>query len=360
MGVQDILSRKSGVIVGDDVLRLFKYAKDHKFAIPAINVTSSSTVIASLEAARDAKSPIILQTSHGGAAFFAGKGVSNSNQAASIAGGIAAAHYIRSIAPSYGIPVVLHTDHCAKKLLPWLDGLLDADEAYFKEHGEPLFSSHMIDLSEETVQFNIETTVKYVRRAAPMKQWLEMEVGLTGGEEDGVNNEEVNNDLLYTQPEDILSIYKALTHISQYISIAAAFGNVHGVYKPGNVKLQPDLLRKHQQFVKDAINCVEDKPIFLVFHGGSGSTKQEFIEAISYGVVKVNLDTDLQYAYLCGVRDYILKKKDYIMQPVGNPDGEDKPNKSHFDPRVWVREGEKTMCARVIEALNDFNTAGQL
>ncbi|KHJ36401.1 putative fructose-bisphosphate class ii [Erysiphe necator] len=360
MGAQDVLSRKVGVIVGDDVLRLFKYAKEKKFAIPAINVTSSSTVVASLEAARDSKAPIILQMSQGGAAYFAGKGVSNSNQEASIAGGIAGAHYIRAIAPTYGIPVVLHTDHCAKKLLPWLDGLLDADEAYFKTHGEPLFSSHMIDLSEETVEYNIETTAKYLKRAAPMKQWVEMEIGITGGEEDGVNNEDVDNNSLYTQPEDILNIYKTLAPISPYFSIAAGFGNVHGVYKPGNVKLHPELLGKHQKFVKDAIKCIEDKPVFLVFHGGSGSTKKEFYDAISFGVVKVNLDTDLQYAYLSGIRDYILKKKDYLLQQVGNPDGEDKPNKKYFDPRVWVREGEKTMSARVTEGLIDFNTAGQL
>lgn len=228
MGVQDVLSRKTGVIVGDDVLALFKYAREHEFAIPAINVTSSSTVVASLEAARDAKSPIILQASQGGAAYFAGKGVANGDQAASIAGAVAAAHYIRSIAPAYGIPVVLHTDHCAKKLLPWLDGMLDADEKYFKEHGEPLFSSHMIDLSEESVEYNINTTAAYLKRAAPMKQWLEMEIGITGGEEDGVNNEDVDNNSLYTQPEDILAIVNALKPISPYFSIAAGFGNVHG------------------------------------------------------------------------------------------------------------------------------------
>ncbi|PBP28391.1 Fructose-bisphosphate aldolase [Diplocarpon rosae] len=360
MGVTDVLSRKTGVIVGDDVLKLFKYAQEHKFAIPAINVTSSSTVIASLEAARDAKAPIVLQMSQGGAAYFAGKGVANGKQEASIAGGIAGAQFIRAIAPSYGIPVILHTDHCAKKLLPWLDGLLDADEDYFKAHGEPLFSSHMIDLSEETVEYNIETTAKYLKRAAPMKQWLEMEIGITGGEEDGVNNEDVDNNSLYTQPEDILAIYQALSPISPYFSIAAGFGNVHGVYKPGNVKLHPELLGKHQKYVKDAIGAKEEKPVFLVFHGGSGSSKQEFLDAISYGVVKVNLDTDLQYAYLTGIRDYILNKKDYIMSQVGNPDGEDKPNKKYFDPRVWVREGEKTMSVRVTEGLKDFNTAGQL
>ncbi|KIV95288.1 fructose-bisphosphate aldolase 1 [Exophiala mesophila] len=360
MGVKDVLSRKTGVIVGDDVLALFKHAQENNYAIPAINVTSSSTVVASLEAARDNNSPIILQASQGGAAYFAGKGVKNGNQEASIAGAIAAAHYIRAVAPAYGIPVVLHTDHCAKKLLPWLDGMLDADEAYFKTHGEPLFSSHMIDLSEEDVAWNIETTAKYLKRAAPMKQWLEMEIGITGGEEDGVNNEDVDNNSLYTQPEDIHEIYTTLKKISPYFSIAAGFGNVHGVYKPGNVKLHPELLDKHQKYVKEKENTPTDKPVFLVFHGGSGSTKKEYTDAISYGVVKVNLDTDLQYAYLTGIRDYMLSKKDYVSSQVGNPDGEDKPNKKYFDPRVWVREGEKTMSARVAEGLKDFNTAGQL
>ncbi|KAF9889046.1 Fructose-bisphosphate aldolase 1 [Aspergillus nanangensis] len=360
MGALEVLSRKSGVIVGDDVLNLFKYAQQKGFAIPAINVTSSSTVVASLEAARDLKSPIILQLSQGGAAYFAGKGVSNDGQAASIAGGIAGAHYIRSIAPAYGIPVILHTDHCAKKLLPWLDGLLDADEAYFKLHGEPLYSSHMIDLSEEPVDYNIKTTAAYLKRAAPMKQWLEMEIGITGGEEDGVNNEDVDNNSLYTQPEDILEIQNTLAPISPYFSIAAGFGNVHGVYKPGNVRLHPELLQKHQAYVKEKLGSSKDKPVFFVFHGGSGSSKAEFKEAISYGVVKVNVDTDMQYAYLSGVRDYVLNKKDYLLAQVGNPDGEDKPNKKYFDPRVWVREGEKSMSKRVQEALEDFNTAGQL
>ncbi|MCJ1291445.1 Fructose-bisphosphate aldolase 1 [Xylographa vitiligo] len=357
---QSVLKRKTGVIVGDDVLHLFNYAQEHKFAIPAINVTSSSTVVAALEAARDKKAPIILQMSQGGAAYFAGKGVKNGEQEASIAGAIAGAHYIRSIAPSYGIPVVLHTDHCAKKLLPWLDGMMTEDEKYFEKHGEPLFSSHMIDLSEEEVEWNVQTTAKYLKRAAPMKQWLEMEIGITGGEEDGVNNEDVDNNSLYTQPEDIYHIYSTLVKISPYFSIAAGFGNVHGVYKPGNVKLHPELLGKHQAYVKDKIGAKEDKPVFLVFHGGSGSSKEEYTKAIGYGVVKVNLDTDLQYAYLTGIRDYVLKKKDYIMTQVGNPDGEDKPNKKYFDPRVWVREGEKTMSARVAEGLEDFNTAGQL
>lgn len=355
-----VLKTKSGVIYGDDVKALFKYAQEKKFAIPAINVTSSNTVVASLEAARDAKSPIILQMSQGGAAFFSGKGVDNKDQSASINGAIAGAHYIRAVAPQYGVPVVLHTDHCAKKLLPWLDGMLDADEAFFKQNGTPLFSSHMIDLSEESVEENLNTTAAYLKRAAPMKQFLEMEIGITGGEEDGVDNSDVDNNSLYTQPEDIHNIYKTLSPISPYFSIAAGFGNVHGVYKPGNVKLRPELLQKHQKYVQEQEKTKDDKPVFLVFHGGSGSSVEDFQEAISYGVVKVNLDTDLQYAYTEGIRDYMINKKDYVSSQVGNPDGEDKPNKKYYDPRVWVREGEKTMSKRVAVALKDFNTANQL
>lgn len=360
MGVQEVLKRKTGVIVGDDVRALFNYAKEHKFAIPAINVTSSSVVVSALEAARDNKSPIILQTSNGGAAYFAGKGVSNEGQNASIRGAIAAAHYIRSIAPAYGIPVVLHSDHCAQKLLPWYDGMLEADEAYYKEHGEPLFSSHMLDLSEETDEENIGTCVKYFKRMAAMDQWLEMEIGITGGEEDGVNNEGASEDSLYTKPEQVFAVYKALHPISPNFSIAASFGNVHGVYKPGNVKLRPEILGDHQKYAVEHLKTKEEKPLYLVFHGGSGSSVQEFRTGIDNGVVKVNVDTDCQYAYLEGIRDYVLNKKDYLMSPVGNPTGADAPNKKYFDPRVWVREGEKTMSKRVAEALNDFRTAGNL
>ncbi|KAK8068919.1 fructose-bisphosphate aldolase- class II [Apiospora phragmitis] len=358
MGAQAVLSRKTGVIYGDDVLALFKHAREQKYAIPAINCTSSSTVVASLEAARDAKSPIVLQISNGGAAYFAGKGVDNKDQNASIQGSIAAAHYIRAIAPAYGIPVVLHTDHCAKKLLPWLDGMLEADEKFFKETGEPLFSSHMIDLSEEPVDWNVETTAKYLKRAAPMKQWLEMEIGITGGEEDGVNNEDVDNNSLYTQPEDIWNIYKTLEPVSPTSRLPL----VSATSTPGNVKLQPELLGKHQAYVKEklAAKADSDKPVFFVFHGGSGSEKSDYLTAISHGVVKVNMDTDMQYAYLAGIRDYVLNKKDYVMTMVGNPEGADKPNKKYFDPRVWVREGEKTMSKRVTEALKDFNTANQI
>ncbi|KAI0201597.1 hypothetical protein F4808DRAFT_424484 [Astrocystis sublimbata] len=357
----DKLGLKPGVQYGEDVYKLLNYAKEQGFALPAVNVTSSSTIVATLEAARDSKSPIILQTSNGGAAFFAGKGVSNSNQEASIAGSVAAAHFIRSIAPLYNIPVIIHSDHCAKKLLPWLDGMLDADEAFFKEHGTPLFSSHMIDLSEEDLASNIETTAKYLKRSAAVNLWLEMEVGITGGEEDGVNNEDVDNNSLYTQPEDIFAIYEKLSSISKLFSIAAGFGNVHGVYKPGNVKLRPELLGKHQEYVAEKIGQGKgSKPVFFVFHGGSGSSKDEFKQAISFGVCKVNLDTDLQWAYLTGHRDFITKNIEYLKTQVGNPEGADKPNKKKYDPRVWVREGEKTMSARITEALEDFHAAGQL
>ncbi|EGW30763.1 fructose-bisphosphate aldolase [Spathaspora passalidarum NRRL Y-27907] len=359
MSAPAVLS-KSGVIYGQDVKDLFDYAQAKGFAIPAINVTSSSTVVAALEAARDNKSPIILQTSQGGAAYFAGKGVSNTDQKASIAGSIAAAHYIRSIAPTYGIPVVLHTDHCAKKLLQWFDGMLEADEEFFAANGTPLFSSHMLDLSEETDDENIATCAKYFKRMAKLNQWLEMEIGITGGEEDGVNNENVDKDALYTSPETVFKVYEALSPISPNFSIAAAFGNVHGVYKPGNVVLRPEILGDHQAYAKKQISSKSDHPLYLVFHGGSGSTQQEFDTAIKNGVVKVNLDTDCQYAYLAGIRDYVLNKKDYLMSQVGNPDGEDKPNKKYFDPRVWVREGEKTMSARIAEALNIFHTKNQL
>lgn len=360
MGILDVIKRKSGVIVGDDVRAMFQYAKENKFAIPAINVTSSSTVISALEAARDNKCPIVLQTSNGGAAYFAGKGVSNEGQNAAIQGSIAAAHFIRAIAPAYGIPVVLHSDHCAKKLLPWYDGMLAADEEYFKAHGEPLFSSHMIDLSEESDEENIATCVTYFKRMSAMQQWLEMEIGITGGEEDGVNNEDVDKDSLYTSAEQVYSVYEALAPISPNFSIAAAFGNVHGVYA-GTMALAPEILADHQKYTEEKIGAAAgSKPLFLVFHGGSGSTVEQFHTGIDNGVVKVNLDTDCQYAYLKGIRDYVLNKKDYIMSMVGNPTGPEAPNKKYFDPRVWVREGEKTMSIRITEAFETFRTQNTL
>lgn len=358
MGVLDVVP--PGVLTGDNVRKLFQYAKENQFAIPAINVTSSSVANSVLEAARDVKAPIIIQVSQGGAAFFAGKGLPNDKQQASIAGAVAAALHVRAVAKEYGVPVVLHSDHCAKKLLPWFDGMLNADEQYFKQHNEPLFSSHMLDLSEESKEDNINTCVNYFKRMAPLGLWLEMEIGITGGEEDGVDNTGVDNSRLYTQPEDIWDIYTALSQVSPNFSIAAAFGNVHGVYKPGNVRLHPELLNKHQVHAEQKLADGKKKPLFLVFHGGSGSTKDEIKTAVQNGVVKMNVDTDTQWAYLCGIRDFVQNKSGYLQSQVGNPDGADKPNKKYYDPRVWVREGEKTLVDRVKEANTDLGNINRL
>jgi fructose-bisphosphate aldolase class II len=355
MGVFDIVP--TGVLTGDNVLKLFTYAREHNFAIPAINVTSSSAINAVLEAARDAKSPVIIQISQGGAQFFAGKGLNNDGQKASILGSIAGAHHVRTVAKDYGVPVVLHSDHCAKKLEPWFVGMLEADEAYFKEHGEPLFSSHMLDFSEESKEHNIDACKKYLTRMTPMKIWLEMEIGITGGEEDGVDNTGVDNSKLYTQPEDIWDIYKELSTISPYFSIAAAFGNVHGVYKPGNVRLHPELLGKHQDYVKQKLNSKDNLPLFLVFHGGSGSTKDEIKTAVQHGVVKMNIDTDTQYAYWEGILLFYKKNEGKLQ---GLLDKEDKPNKKYYDPRVWLREAELSMKKRVEEAFNDLGANNTL
>ncbi|KAF8307166.1 fructose-bisphosphate aldolase [Clavulina sp. PMI_390] len=339
MGVLDIVP--AGVLSGDETRKLFEYAKANN-------------------AARDIKSPIIIQASQGGSAYFAGKGLANGKQEASIAGAVACAMHVRTVAKAYGVPVVLHSDHCAEKLLPWFDGMLDADEAYFKEHGVPLFSSHMLDLSEEPKDKNIATCVKYFTRMAKMNQWLEMEIGITGGEEDGVDNSDVDNAKLYTQPAEIFDVYDALSKISPNFSIAAAFGNVHGVYKPGNVKLRPEILASHQAYVHQKIGGENTKPLFLVFHGGSGSTKDEIKTAVQSGVVKMNVDTDTQFAYTAGIRDFMIGKKDYLMTQVGNPDGADKPNKKYYDPRNWVREGEKTLVVRVKEACADLGNVDRL
>lgn len=352
MGILDVVP--PGVVTGDNLRTLIKYCQEHKFAIPAVNCTSSSTVNAVLEAARSIKSPIIIQFSNGGAAFYAGKGISNEGQKASILGSVAGAYHVRAVAKHYGIPVVIHSDHCAKNLLPWLDGMIEADEEYFKQHGEPLFSSHMIDLSEEPKDENIAICKRYLQRLAPMKCLLEMEIGITGGEEDGVNNEGVDNASLYTQPEDIWDVYRNFTEITDLFTIAAAFGNVHGVYKPGNVVLQPILLKKHQDFVREKLGTDNPTPVWFVFHGGSGSSKQEIEEAVGYGVVKMNVDTDTQWAYWKGIRDFYESKKGYLQGQIGNPDGEDKPNKKYYDPRVWIRKAEETMIARVKEACTDL------
>jgi fructose-bisphosphate aldolase class II len=348
MGILDIVP--PGVVTGDNLRKLFKYAKEHKFAIPAVNCTSSSTVNAVLEAARDIKAPIIIQFSNGGSAFYAGKGISNANQEASVLGAVAGALHVRQVAKAYGIPVVLHSDHCAKKLLPWFDGMLKADEEYFAVHGEPLFSSHMLDLSEEPKEENIKICCGYLKRMAKMNQLLEMEIGITGGEEDGVDNSHAEKSSLYTQPEDIWDVYKAFSEITDMFTIAAAFGNVHGVYKPGNVVLAPEILGKHQEYVRKQLGCAEEKPVNFVFHGGSGSTVQEIKTALSNGVVKMNIDTDTQWAYWVGLRDFYEAKKGYLQGQIGNPEGEDKPNKKFYDPRTWIRESEKTMIKRVKEA----------
>ncbi|KAI8381455.1 fructose-bisphosphate aldolase, class II [Radiomyces spectabilis] len=358
MGILDIVP--AGVLTGDNVRKLFSYAREHKFAIPAINCTSTSTVNAALEAARDIKSPIIIQFSNGGAAYFAGKGLSNKNQEASVIGAVAGAQYVRAVAKAYGIPVVVHSDHCAKKLLPWFDGMLAADEEYYKANGEPLFSSHMLDLSEETKDENIEICLTYLKRMAAIGCWLEMEIGITGGEEDGVNNENVENSALYTQPEDIWDIYKAFSEVTDLFSIAAGFGNVHGVYAPGNVKLHPELLGKHQAYVVEQLKCDNPKPVYFVFHGGSGSTEEEIAEAVRNGVVKMNVDTDTQWAYWCGLRDFYKAKQDYLQTQVGNPEGANKPNKKYYDPRVFIREAEKTMIERVKRACKDLHNVDVL
>jgi len=358
MGLLDVVP--AGVVTGDNVRKLFNYAREHHFAIPAVNVTSTSTINAALEAARDIKAPIIIQFSNGGGAFFAGKGLSNKNQEASILGSVAGAHYVRAVAKSYGIPVMIHSDHCAKNLLPWMDGMIEADEEYFKQHGEPLFSSHMFDLSEEPKEENIEICVKYLKRLAPMGCLMEMEIGITGGEEDGVNNESVENSSLYTQPEDIWDIYKAFSAVTDLFTIAAAFGNVHGVYSPGNVKLHPELLGKHQKYVKEQAKSSLENPVWLVFHGGSGSTNEEITTAVNHGVIKMNVDTDMQWAYWDGIRKFYKSKEGYLQGQVGNPDGAEKPNKKYYDPRVWIREAEKSMIERVKQACKDLGNVNRL
>lgn len=356
MGLKDIC--KPGIVVGDELLKLKEYLREHGIALPAFNCTSSSTINAILEAAREIKSPVIIQFSNGGAAFMAGKGISNDGQKASVLGAVAGAHHTRLMAKHYGVPVVLHSDHCAKKLLPWFDGMLDADEAYFKEHGEPLFSSHMLDLSEEFDQENISTCAKYFKRMAPMKIWLEMEIGITGGEEDGVDNTQVKADALYTKPEQVFAVHKELSPIGPMFSIAAAFGNVHGVYKAGNVVLSPQLLAGHQEHAKKELGCASDKPLFLVMHGGSGSTQDEIQCAVKNGCIKMNIDTDTQWAYWDGLKNFYKKNEGYLQGQVGNPEGDDKPNKKYYDPRVWVRAAEATMIARAHQSFKSLNAAG--
>ncbi|MCH1613542.1 MAG: class II fructose-bisphosphate aldolase [Flavobacteriales bacterium] len=350
---------KPGVATGNEVQEIFKLAKSKEFALPAVNVISSSSINAVLETAKELNAPVIIQFSNGGAVFNAGKGLDNENQSAAIAGAIAGAKHVHTMSKAYGVPVILHTDHCAKKLLPWLDGLIEASEINFKEKGYPLFSSHMIDLSEESIEENMAICKKYLERMSKIGMTLEIELGITGGEEDGVDNTDVDDSKLYTQPEEVAYAYEQLIQVSEKFTVAAAFGNVHGVYKPGNVKLTPKILKNSQEFISKKYN-LEHNYIDFVFHGGSGSSVEEIREGISYGVIKMNIDTDLQYAYMEGIRDYFNNKSEYLKTQIGNPDGEDVPNKKHYDPRKWVREAELTFKDRLKQAFKDLNNINTL
>ena len=350
---------KSGVATGDDVQKIFAFAKEKGFALPAVNVTSTSTVNAVMETASMMNAPVIIQFSNGGAEFYAGKGLINDNFKASIAGAISGARHVHDLAELYGATVILHTDHAAMKLLPWIDGLLDASEKFYAEHGKPLFSSHMIDLSEEPLEENISICKKYLERMSKIGMTLEIELGITGGEEDGVDNTDVDSSKLYTQPEEVAYAYEELLKVSPRFTIAASFGNVHGVYKPGNVLLTPKILDNSQKYIEEKFNTTE-KPVDFVFHGGSGSTIDEIREAIDYGVIKMNLDTDLQFAFTEGTRDYIGSKMEYLKTQIGNPEGEELPNKKYYDPRKWLREGELTFVKRLEKSFSDLKNVNTL
>jgi len=348
-----------GVATGRQVQEIFEYAKANKFALPAVNVIGSNSINTVLETAAELNSPVIIQFSNGGAQFNAGKGLSNENQQAAIAGAVAGAKHIHELAELYGATVILNTDHCAKNLLPWIDGLLDAGEEFFKATGKPLYSSHMIDLSEEPIEENIALCKEYLNRMAKMEMTLEIELGITGGEEDGVDNSDVDVSKLYTQPEEVAYAYEELMKVSDQFTVAAAFGNVHGVYKPGNVKLTPKILKNSQEFISEKYG-VAANTVDFVFHGGSGSTVEEIREAIGYGVIKMNIDTDLQFAFTEGIRDYMNDKVDYLKTQIGNPEGADQPNKKHYDPRKWLRLGEGTFKQRLIQAFEDLNNINTL
>ncbi|MBQ9274364.1 MAG: class II fructose-bisphosphate aldolase [Succinivibrio sp.] len=351
---------KPGVCCGENLQKLFAVARENGYAFPAVNCVGTNSINAVLEAAAEAKSAVIVQFSNGGASFIGGKGLKlDKPQQVAVLGSISGALHARNVAAYYGVPVVLHTDHCAKKLLPWVDGLLDAGEQYFKEHGEPLFSSHMIDLSEEKLTDNVDLCCKYLERMSKIGMTLELELGCTGGEEDGVDNSGKDESALYTQPQDVAYAYERLMKISPNFTIAASFGNVHGVYKPGNVKLKPTILRDSQKYIQEKFHTGE-KPVNLVFHGGSGSSPEEIREAVSYGVIKMNIDTDTQWACWNGVREYYQKNEAYLQGQLGNPEGPDKPNKKFYDPRVWLRAGEATMKARVIEAFKELGSYNSL
>ncbi len=343
-----------GVATGKDAQEIFRIARQNGFALPAVNVVGTNSVNGVMEAAKTVNSPIIVQFSNGGAIFWAGKSLSNANEKAAITGAIAGAEHIHRMATLYGIPVIIHTDHAAKKLLPWIDGLLDAGEKHFKIHGQPLYSSHMLDLSEEPLIENVEICKRYLERIDKIGMTLEIELGITGGEEDGVDNSDVDNSKLYTQPEDVAYAYKELSSVSPHFTIAASFGNVHGVYKPGNVRLEPIILHNSQLYIEKHLNTLAN-PVNFVFHGGSGSEPEKIKEAISYGVVKMNIDTDTQWAYWEGVKNFYVKNQGYLQSQIGNPDGEEKPNKKFYDPRAWLREGEKTLVDRLKIAYSDLN-----
>lgn len=349
----------AGVLTGDAVSEVFALAKQKGFALPAANCTGSNTINGVMEAAARVNSPVILQLSHGGSAFNAGKGIAVKGDAASIAGGIAAAHHVHTLAASYGARVILHTDHCAKDKLGWVDGLLDAGEAHFADTGAPLYSSHMLDLSEEPIEENLDICVRYLERMSKLGMTLEIELGITGGEEDGVDNSDADQSDLYSKPEEVAYAYERLSAVSDRFTIAAAFGNVHGVYKPGNVQLKPSILRDSQAYVQQKFSTGPN-PVNFVFHGGSGSSAAEISEAISYGVVKMNIDTDLQWALWDGIRVYEQDKHDYLQHQLGNPSGPDAPNKKYYDPRVWMRAAEQSFVARLEQSFAELNNIGTL
>ncbi len=345
---------KPGVVFGSELEALLNDAKENNFALPAVNTIGTNTINAVLETAAKVNSPVIIQFSNGGAQFIAGKGMPNDKLQANISGAISGALHIHNVAKHYGVPVVLHTDHASQKWLPWISGLIDAGEQFYKEKGQPLFSSHMLDLSEEPIEENIATSVKFFKRMKPLGMAIEIELGVTGGEEDGVDNSDVDNDKLYTQPEHVAYAYEALGKVGNMFTVAAAFGNVHGVYKSGNVQLTPVILKNSQDFIKAKYNTA-DKPVYFVFHGGSGSPQHQIREAISYGAIKMNIDTDLQWSYWEGVKDFYIKNEAFLQGQLGNPEGADKPNKKYYDPRVWLRKGEETFSKRLEVAFDDLN-----
>ncbi len=346
---------RHGVLTGQEVTDLLNYANDQDFALPAVNVIGTNSVNAVMETAREVNSPVIIQFSNGGCTFNAGKSLPNENQAAAIIGAVSGAHHIHQLAEFYGVSVILHTDHCAKKLLPWVSGLVDESEKHFEQTGKPLYSSHMLDLSEEPIEENIEISCEYHKRMSALGITIEIELGVTGGEEDGVDNTDVDSSRLYTQPHEVAQAYEALTKISDSFTVAAAFGNVHGVYKPGNVELKPVILKNTQDYVQKKLNTSSAQPINFVFHGGSGSSTEDIRQAIQYGVIKMNIDTDMQWAFWSGIKNYYEANAPYLQAQLGNLEGDDKPNKKYYDPRKWLREGEKAFVARLHKAFEDLN-----